>query len=163
MKIPFGMRHSDGRMVTPDSVPNGLGCDCVCRDCRLPLIAKQGAIKEWHFAHACGAECPGGVESAIHQMAKQMIMDRQYIYVPKHSLCRRISGATWAKELAADIQAEGLIDLRDCRDEVKVDTALWSSHPTPPPGLATPPPLFFLASSFCEPLAPYTAAHDPTP
>jgi len=41
--------------------------------------------------------------------------------------------------------------------------ALWSSHPTRPPGLATPPPLFFLASSFCEPIAPYTAAHDPTP
>jgi len=42
-------------------------------------------------------------------------------------------------------------------------SALWSSHPTRPPGLATPPPLFFLASSFCEPIAPYTAAHDPTP
>ena len=41
--------------------------------------------------------------------------------------------------------------------------ALWSSHPTRPPGLATTTTLFFLASSFCEPIAPYTAAHDPTP
>lgn len=40
-------------------------------------------------------------------------------------------------------------------------TALWSSHPTRRPCLTTTP-LFFLASSFCEAIAPYRAAHDPT-
>ena len=54
-------------------------------------------------------------------------------------------------------------ELEEAKVERKTLPALWSSHPTRPPGLATPPPLFFLASSFCEPIAPYTAAHDPTP
>ncbi len=63
--------------------------------------------------------------------------------------------------LAALNEAIGAVLVQpDARDKFP---ALWSSHPTRPPGLATPPPLFFLASSFCEPIAPYTAAHDPTP
>lgn len=121
MKIPFGMRRSDSRMVAPELVSNGLSCDCVCSDCGLALIAKQGKIKEWHFAHASGAECSGGVESAIHKMAKQMIMDRQHVYVPEYSLYRNIRGATWDKKLTVNVQAECLIKLRNCREEVKVD------------------------------------------
>lgn len=120
MKIPFGLRRSDHRMVGPQEVPNGLGCECVCRGCGQDLIARQGRIKEWHFAHATGAECPGGIESAIHQMAKQMIVDRQCVYVPAHSLYRPISGPTWKFDLTEYAQQEGEMRLSDCREEVKV-------------------------------------------
>ena len=121
MKIPFGMRRSDNRMVGPELVSNGLSCDCVCSSCGLPLISKQGKIKEWHFAHASGAECSHGVESAIHKMAKQMIMDRGQVCLPQFTLYRPIQGATWSRQLNADVQAGGLIELLDCREEVKLE------------------------------------------
>lgn len=109
-------------MVGPELVKNGLGCDCICRGCRLPLIAKQGKINEWHFAHASDAECSSGVESAIHQMAKQMIMDRMQVYVPEYFFCRNIRGVTWARELTSHVQESCLVDLRDCHEEMKVET-----------------------------------------
>jgi hypothetical protein len=122
MKIPFGLRLDDDRVVGPDLVQKGLDCGCICAECRLPLIAKQGPIKIWHFAHASGGDCPGAVETAIHRMAKQMIIDRRAIYVPGHIIERYISGPTWQTVLKGEVQAEGLVQLRACQEETRIDT-----------------------------------------
>ncbi|EJG1745040.1 hypothetical protein BWH98_RS00060 [Vibrio parahaemolyticus] len=72
MKIGWGL-SKNGEMKHIRSVDNGLKCDCVCPDCLQPLVANQGNVKSWHFAHASNAECKG--ESVIHRVAKQVIVN----------------------------------------------------------------------------------------
>lgn len=148
MKIPFGLRLDDDRMVGPELVPNGLGCGCICSECQLPLIAKQGPIKEWHFAHASGGDCTGAVETAIHHMAKQMIMDRQAIYAPGRTIERHVSGLTWQTVLKGEIQAEGVVELRECRKETKIDTRKPDITATLPSGMPIAIEVAF--SHFCD-------------
>lgn len=41
-----------------EEVPGGINCGCFCPICGSLLIAKQGAVNEWHFAHEAGQERP---------------------------------------------------------------------------------------------------------
>jgi len=61
--IPFGLRSADQRLVDVSEVPQGGGCGCICPSCRASLIARQGHIKQWHFAHdfrGVEGECASG-------------------------------------------------------------------------------------------------------
>ena len=60
----------DGRIVSVDEVERGQACGCTCPCCKRPLIARQGDVRGWHFAHATGADCDGGAESALEPIAK---------------------------------------------------------------------------------------------
>lgn len=83
-KIPFAVQ--DGRMVDVRSVSSGRACNCKCPNCGAPLIAKKGEIRVHHFAHdpiAKLVECTGAVETAIHKMAKQMVIEHRRLTVPK--------------------------------------------------------------------------------
>jgi len=51
VKIPFGKSLKTGELVEVSNVLGGRACACVCYDCGQGLIARQGACKEWHFAH----------------------------------------------------------------------------------------------------------------
>nr|WP_277813826.1 competence protein CoiA family protein [Vibrio parahaemolyticus] len=72
VKIGWGLAK-DGTYKHIRSVENGLKCDCVCPDCQQPLVANQGNVKSWHFAHASNSSCKG--ESVIHRIAKQVIVN----------------------------------------------------------------------------------------
>ncbi|EJG2157337.1 competence protein CoiA family protein [Vibrio parahaemolyticus] len=72
VKLGWGIGE-DGKYKHIRSVDNGLKCDCVCPDCQQPLVANQGNVKRWHFAHASNGECKG--ESVIHRLAKQVIVN----------------------------------------------------------------------------------------
>ncbi|WP_029804771.1 competence protein CoiA family protein [Vibrio parahaemolyticus] len=72
VKLGWGI-GKDGKYKHIRSVDNGLKCDCLCPDCQQPLVANQGNVKRWHFAHASNAECKG--ESVIHRLAKQVIVN----------------------------------------------------------------------------------------
>ena len=49
--IPFGEDAETGMLVDVGSVPKGRACGCICPSCKTPLVARQGNINEWHFAH----------------------------------------------------------------------------------------------------------------
>ncbi len=51
-RIPFGVDADTGVLKGVEEVPRGGRCNCVCPCCQGPLIARQGEINEWHFAHA---------------------------------------------------------------------------------------------------------------
>lgn len=125
MKIPFGLREADQRMVSPKEVANGKACGCICPCCSSGLVAKQGDVQVWHFAHESMAECDGGIETAIHKMAKQLVMGRGHIWVPEYVLEETIFGPQyadvpgyrWSEKLSFQIQPAGLIKLENCVEE----------------------------------------------
>ena len=78
----FGL-DSVGRFVFVSEVPRGLACQCRCVVCDEPLIARQGAVREHHFAHASGREpCEVSHESLLHRYAKQVIQEAGGLAVP---------------------------------------------------------------------------------
>ena len=75
--VPFG--QCGDRLLAVEEVKMGLDCGCVCPSpyCGKPLVARQGDVKVWHFAHAGdkGTINCGGAESGLHKYAKQLIAE----------------------------------------------------------------------------------------
>lgn len=73
----------DGNLVHVDKVPNGLDCNCFCPKCKDKLKARHEGKKYAHcFAHLPGADCVGAVESALHKMAKEVLLREKKIILP---------------------------------------------------------------------------------
>ena len=72
-----------GELAHVSEVQNGLKCACTCPVCDGALIARQGKIKEHHFAHASGEECRHAAETALHLAAKDILAKRKEIVVPE--------------------------------------------------------------------------------
>ena len=77
LKLAYGMHN--GRLRYIDDVERGLNCGCVCPSCGRPLVARKGPVKVAHFAHHQGGDCGKGVETALHQMAKEILEHRREI------------------------------------------------------------------------------------
>lgn len=77
----FGVT-SDGRVVSVEDVRRGKACDCCCPECGEVLIARQGDVRAWHFAHDSGAGCTGAAEGALHRAAKQLLVEAGSVLVP---------------------------------------------------------------------------------
>ena len=81
-KVPFGL-NTDGELVEVGAVPSGLACKCVCPACHFPLQARKGKTKH-HFAHDPKAKpCTAGYETALHLMAKQLLLEYGHINLPE--------------------------------------------------------------------------------
>lgn len=80
--LPFASRVADGQLVSPEEVPRGLACNCVCLGCGHPVQARQGTERIWHFAHARASDCVGAYEKSVHEAAKQMLRDRKELFLP---------------------------------------------------------------------------------
>lgn len=66
--------NQEGQLVHVDDVPNGKECGCICPACKKPLQAKNaGEVREHHFAHQPGVDCPTALETALHFLAKDKI------------------------------------------------------------------------------------------
>lgn len=73
----------EGRIRSVEEVARGLACECVCPSCGDSVIARQGDIREWHFAHAAESDCEGGTETALHLAAKQLLLESGGLSVPE--------------------------------------------------------------------------------
>lgn len=89
-KVPFGLR--DGQLWFVTDVPTGLACGCRCPDpaCDKPLIARNQPSptrkRAFYFAHAGDAASCGGRESALHRMAKQILLEASHVRLPAMQL-----------------------------------------------------------------------------
>ena len=77
----FGLT-AEGRLVSVEEVARGKACECGCPQCGEVLIARQGDVRAWHFAHASGGDCGAAAEGALHLAAKQLIVQEGAILVP---------------------------------------------------------------------------------
>lgn len=78
--LPYGLR--DGRLFHISEVEPGLACACVCPACEAPLVAKKGARNRHHFAHEAGGGCDGGLETALHLRAKEILSEQRKLRLP---------------------------------------------------------------------------------
>ena len=83
LHVPFGLR--EGRLYEPIQVEQGLACNCTCPGCSGALIAKHAPLGKVrpHFAHHSDSACVGGLESAVHLAAKQLINEKRKLYLPE--------------------------------------------------------------------------------
>ena len=79
-KLHYALRS--GQLVSIDDVERGLQCNCVCPSCGAALIARKGDKREHHFAHYGETNCSGGVETALHLLAKNLLCSNRTIFVP---------------------------------------------------------------------------------
>lgn len=102
---------------------SGLRCNCVCPGCLTPLIARHspsGRVRP-HFAHASETACVGGLESALHLAAKQLIADRRALYLPELGAPLSAPSNWWSGIQHSEVLREGaLSELQDVRLEEKV-------------------------------------------
>lgn len=102
-RIPFGLKN--GQLVGIDKVTSGLSCDCVCPSCKQALQANKGKIRTHYFSHNPNSdqpECESAFETAIHQMAKQILAEEGCISLPSLKVSRSLDdkeGTSHSQEL----------------------------------------------------------------
>ncbi|MBC6443166.1 MAG: peptidoglycan-binding protein [Rhodobacteraceae bacterium] len=89
----------DGRCVSVHDVKRGKGCGCVCAACGGSLVARQGEIRTWHFAHADSGACTAMGETHLHLAAKQLLQESLSLVLPDYPGteygCRGASGRNY--------------------------------------------------------------------
>jgi len=80
LKVPFGERV--GVLYRPSEVAGGLACGCRCPGCGGHLLAKKGQTQRWHFAHYGGGGDEHCYETAVHKMAKQVLLIARQVELP---------------------------------------------------------------------------------
>lgn len=75
VQIPFGKR--DDKIIHISEITSnevGIKCNCICVSCGERLVAKVASNKKArHFAHYKKCNCNGGIESALHLFAKEVL------------------------------------------------------------------------------------------
>lgn len=86
MKVPFARRQSDGYIVGVADVARGKAADCVCLSCGRPVMARQGTVRVWHFAHlfaSSSAElCAFSVNESIREAVLWLLPHLERLRVP---------------------------------------------------------------------------------
>ncbi|MFD0836704.1 hypothetical protein ACFQ0I_13075 [Mariniflexile aquimaris] len=80
-KITLGEKIGTKKIVHISNVKNGLKCKCLCTECGEKLIAinNKNNKREIHFRHEVDSECKGGIETALHLLAKQIVTENNSI------------------------------------------------------------------------------------
>lgn len=85
MRLAFG-QTAEGRIVSIRDVVSGRACGCVCPACAEPLIARKfregPGRRADHFAHARDRVCVHALETALHKLAKQILVDALGLTLP---------------------------------------------------------------------------------
>lgn len=107
-----------GAIRSVDEVSRGLACECSCPGCGEQLIARQGEVREWHFAHTSGHECVNGAETALHLAAKHLLVEHKGVLVPKRMVSETVR-LTDGREGHADIEKSSFwMDFNDVHPEM---------------------------------------------
>lgn len=81
LTIPFALDPL-GHLVAARSLPKQAQGPFRCAACRSPVILKQGEVRAWYFSHRPGSDCAKGFETALHLLAKQILLEHRHLRVP---------------------------------------------------------------------------------
>lgn len=81
LKIPFALDEKD-RIVDIHDVPRHVEGNFRCAECRQLVTRKQGGVRVWHFAHKAETACTKAFETALHLLAKQILVESDTLRVP---------------------------------------------------------------------------------
>ena len=115
-----------GRIRSVEEVARGLACECVCPCCREAVIARQGDIREWHFAHAVDSDCEGGLETALHLAAKQLFLEHRGMTLPAIHIQKEIRLPDGRVGIGSAYRPERWVDFTEVRytDSMEASTML---------------------------------------
>jgi uncharacterized protein (DUF2384 family) len=92
VRLAFG-QTAEGRIVSIYEVVSGRACGCVCPACEEPLIARKSGPRPRpradHFAHARDGACVGALETTLHKLAKQILVDSLGLTLPAIAVDRQ--------------------------------------------------------------------------
>ena len=80
LRLCYGVREE--KLLHISEVSRGLACGCACPSCGDRLVARQGPVREHHFAHAAVSDCRTAVETTLHLAAKEILASRKEIVLP---------------------------------------------------------------------------------
>lgn len=132
--IPFGLHAPSSSLADVGSVKKGVQCDCICPSCKTPLIARQGEIKEWHFAHQSRstkqeteAPCEYSLGVSLRLMMKQLFEEGAVFYLPeyKKSFSVPIPGCSSSYQQTVTISQEAKVQFDDVAIEHKKEEVLF--------------------------------------
>lgn len=66
----FAAVDTGGNIKFVGDVARGAACDCFCPACKSPVVAKQGSVLTWHFAHEAGQERPECLPGSINLLRR---------------------------------------------------------------------------------------------
>lgn len=117
--LTFGLRN--GAIAHIDDVENGIGCMCTCPGCGERLVAKQGAKAIHHFAHEGGSDCKGGLQTALHLAAKEVLVRERRMMLPKLDATASVVDMYGGKVFGFATMPERLVHFDDVFEETKFE------------------------------------------
>ncbi len=72
----------EGELTHISEASSGMRENYLCPKCGSILMAKKGAIRTHHFAHYNAELCNGAQETALHLMAKDILLRNKCLYLP---------------------------------------------------------------------------------
>ncbi len=81
--LTFALLNGELAHIAEERVARGDACGCRCPGCDEPLVAKKGKARAQHFAHASGAECAGGAQTALHLASIQILLRARSVALPE--------------------------------------------------------------------------------
>lgn len=79
--ITLALHKASNKLLHIDEVENGLDCKCICVECEGVFEAVQGKIIQHHFRHHIKSNCTGGLETALHLLAKEILVGNNKIQI----------------------------------------------------------------------------------
>lgn len=77
IEMHIAIHEPTGKLIGIDKADKGKNCQCHCVSCKGELVAKQGGINQWHFAHYHNSkkECDYSFWVACRDLAKQIFFN----------------------------------------------------------------------------------------
>lgn len=116
--LPFGLK--DGKMLEVSEVDRGAACGCLCPKCSSPLQANKGEKRQYfsHHPRYRKTHCEGALETAIHKMAKQVLIENHYLLVPELVVKESLERGYKTYELEEVVSQRGISHFEDIQAEV---------------------------------------------
>jgi hypothetical protein len=125
----FAALDGSGNIRFIGDVPSGAGCRCFCSVCGSPLVARQGAINTWHFAHEASQERPECIPGALNllwRLAVEHLRSLPQLVLPRYqrTVRRNSFAGLSAEEVGWDAQPRSIEWREPSSKEAPVATLL---------------------------------------